>query len=180
MPSSYVFSSPFLQILSVTKIERERDWYNQPRYVCRPKQDRSCLEFWFAKDATLITHRTLSHSCFSPSTEIIYSYSDRHIGSNNQELFHAWSVMHIITYPTAISGKAFEVRSLCVHSVLWATNPHPSKCLNALLSLSTYGNPKPRGTTFWDTGLKSVDTKLPWNHLRWQLLMQGRMTDLWL
>ncbi len=128
--------------------KRERDWCNQPRYVCRPKQDRSCLEFWSAKDTTLTTHRTLSHSCSGPSTEIIYSYSDRHIRSNNHELFHAWSAMHIITDPTAISGKAFEVRSLCVHSVLWATNPHPSKCLNALLSLSRYGNPKPRGPQF--------------------------------
>jgi hypothetical protein len=56
--------------------------------------------------------------------------------------------MHITTDPTTISSKAFEVESLCVHSVLWATNPHPSKCLNALLSLSTYGNPKPRGPQF--------------------------------
>jgi len=32
--------------------------------------------------------------------------------------------MHIITDPTVILGEAFEVRSLCVHLVLWAANPH--------------------------------------------------------
>jgi len=47
------------------------------------------------------------------------------IGSTNQESSHVQSTMHIILDPTETSGEAFEVRSLRVHSVRWATKPHP-------------------------------------------------------
>jgi hypothetical protein len=92
--------------------------------------------------------------------------------------------MHIITDPSAISGMAFEVSSLCVHSVLWAVNPHP---LNASMHCAhSHRQQKPKTqkpsvpTTLWDTGLRLVDTKLPWKHSRWQLLMHRRTTDFWL
>ncbi len=91
--------------------------------------------------------------------------------------------MHIITDPTTISGEAFEVRSLCVHSVIWATNPYP---LNASMHcahsqrLETQNPEALSPTTYSDTGLRSIDAKLPWNHSRWQPLIQRRTTDLWL
>jgi hypothetical protein len=91
--------------------------------------------------------------------------------------------MRIITDPTAISGVALEVKSLCVHLVIWATNPYP---LNAYMHcvhsqhLETQNPEALSPTTYWDTGLKSIDAKLPWNHSRWQPLIQIRMTDLWL
>ncbi len=82
-----------------------------------------------------------------------------------------------------ISGVALEVRSLCVHSVIWAANPYP---LNAYMHcahsqrLETQNPEALSPTTYWDTGLRSIDAKLPWNHSRWQPLIQRRMTDLWL
>jgi hypothetical protein len=91
--------------------------------------------------------------------------------------------MRIITDPTTISGVALEVKSLCVHSVIWATNPYP---LNAYMHcvhsqrLETQNPEALSPTTYWDTGLRSIDAKLPWNHSRWQPLIQRRMTDLWL
>ncbi len=47
------------------------------------------------------------------------------IGSTNQEPSHVQSIMFIILDPTETSSEAFGVRSLCVHSVRWATKPHP-------------------------------------------------------
>jgi hypothetical protein len=91
--------------------------------------------------------------------------------------------MHIITDPTAISGVAFEVRSLCVHSVIWAANPYP---LNAYMHctysqrLETQNPEALNPTTYWDTGLRSINAKLPWYHSRWQPLIQRRTTNLWL
>ncbi len=91
--------------------------------------------------------------------------------------------MHIITDPTAISGVAFEVRSLCVHSVIWPANPYP---LNAYMHcahsqrLETQNPEALSPTTYWDTGLRSINVKLPWNHSRWQPLIQRWTTNLWL
>jgi hypothetical protein len=39
--------------------------------------------------------------------------------------FHVRSTMHIILDPIETSGEAFEVRSLHVHSIRWATKLHP-------------------------------------------------------
>ncbi len=91
--------------------------------------------------------------------------------------------MRIITDPTVISDVALEVRSLCVHSVIWAVNPYP---LNAYMHcvhsrrLETQNPEAFSPTTYWDTGFRSIDAKLPWNHSRWQPLIQRRTTDLWL
>jgi hypothetical protein len=91
--------------------------------------------------------------------------------------------MHIITDPVVISGVAFEVRSLCVHSIIWAVNPYPLNtsmhCVHSQ-HLETQNPEALNSTTFWDNGLRSIDAKLPWNHSRWQPLMQTRTTDLWL
>jgi hypothetical protein len=85
--------------------------------------------------------------------------------------------MHIIMDPIGTLGEAFEVRSLCVHSVLWAANPH---LLNASIHyfhsqhLDTQNQWPSILTTFWDTGLRSTDIKLPWNLSQRQPLMHRR------
>jgi hypothetical protein len=77
--------------------------------------------------------------------------------------------MRIITDPTSISGVALEVRSLCVHLVIWAANPYP---LNAYMHcahsqcLETQNPEALSPTTYWDTGLRSIDAKLPMKPLK--------------
>jgi hypothetical protein len=91
--------------------------------------------------------------------------------------------MHIISDPIAISSVAFEVKSLCVHSVLWIANPHPLSASMHCAHSQRLETQKPEAlspTTFWDIGLRSIDTKFPWNYSRWQPLMQRWTIDLWL
>jgi hypothetical protein len=91
--------------------------------------------------------------------------------------------MRIITDLTMISGVALEVRSLCVHSVIWAANPYPRNAYMHCAHSQRLETQNPEAlspTTYWDTGLRSIDAKLPWNHSRWQPLIQRRTTNLWL
>ncbi len=91
--------------------------------------------------------------------------------------------MRIITDPIAISGVALEVRSLCVHSVIWAANPYPLNAYMHCAHSQRLETQKPEAlspTTYWDTGLRSIDAKLPWNHSRWQPFIHRRTTDSWL
>jgi hypothetical protein len=91
--------------------------------------------------------------------------------------------MRIITDPTTIFRCGLWVRSLYVHSVIWAANPYP---LNAYMHcahsqcLETQTPEALSPTTYWDTGLRSINAKLPWNHSRWQPLIKRRTTNLWL
>jgi hypothetical protein len=84
--------------------------------------------------------------------------------------------------PTGTLGEAFEVRSLCVHLVFWAANPH---LLNASIHCShsqhlDTQNQRPLIlTTFWDTGFRSTDIKLPLKPLT-KTTSHAKTTDLWL
>jgi hypothetical protein len=55
--------------------------------------------------------------------------------------------MHIILVATWTSGETFEVRSLRVHSVRWATKPYPLTASIHYSTLSTSRNPAPRNLT---------------------------------
>jgi len=76
-----------------------------------------------------------------------HSYTNQDIGSHNPELAPYIRLNNLETITCLIcnvnhhesnsdSGMAFELRALCVHSILWAANPHPTKCINALCSHS--------------------------------------------
>jgi hypothetical protein len=133
-------------------------------------------------NALIFQHKWFTQTRINTSDHIIQILVP-YIGLTIQELFHAWPAMRIITDPTTISGVALEVRSLWVHSVIWAANPYP---LNAYMHcahsqcLETQNLEALSPTTYWDTRLRSIDAKLPWNHSRWQPLIQRRTTDLWL
>jgi hypothetical protein len=92
--------------------ERVVDWYNQPRWKCRSKPDRSHLVYCMQKTPLKQLTEHL-HTCFDLSIEITCSYSNQHIKSHNPELVPyirlsnrklslGWSAMHIIADLTTI------------------------------------------------------------------------------